>query len=218
VEYSTEFKLRILYSFLTVTARSAVYEYSREKSYKHALDLSKKYQQLANLDTLTQLSNRRDALSILTKERARLLRSKEPLSIVLCDVDYFKKINDRYGHNGGDAVLIALAKLFKDTIREQDYVARWGGEEFLFILPKTDADNANVLAEKLQNNLNRNPISYNKSQISVTVSMGIEQFNSSQSIDEVINKADKYLYQAKLSGRDQIFPKFEPTSNLKKYN
>jgi diguanylate cyclase (GGDEF)-like protein len=214
IEYSTEFKLRILYSFLTVTALSAVYEYSREKSYKHALDLSKKYQQLANLDTLTQLSNRRDALYILTKERARLLRSKEPLSIVLCDVDYFKKINDRYGHNGGDAVLIALAKLFKDTIREQDYVARWGGEEFLFILPKTDADNANVLAEKLQDNLNRNPINYNKSQINVTLSMGIEQFDSNQSIDEVINKADKYLYQAKHSGRNQIFPKFDSVSNI----
>jgi predicted signal transduction protein with EAL and GGDEF domain len=103
--YSTEFKLRLLYSFLTVTFLSALCEYSRERSYKHAIELTEKYQKLAHFDPLTQLSNRRDALFILKREHARLLRNKEPLSIILCDVDYFKKINDLYGHNAGDAVL-----------------------------------------------------------------------------------------------------------------
>lgn len=206
--YSPEFKLRLIYSFLTVTFLSALYEYSREQSYKHALELSKKYQQLAHFDPLTQLSNRRDALSILKREQARKTRSKETLSIILCDVDHFKKVNDLYGHNAGDAVLVDLAKIFSQSIRKQDSVARWGGEEFLFILPQTSAMSANVFAEKIQHSLQKHPVHYEGKTINVTVSMGIEQFNSRQSIDEVINNADRYLYQAKNSGRNQIFPKF----------
>jgi len=204
--YSTEFKLRLIYSFLTVTFLSALYEYSRQKSYNHALELSRKYQQLAHSDPLTKLSNRRDALSILKQEKARISRSQEPMSIILCDVDHFKKINDRYGHNAGDAVLIDLAKTFTHHIREQDCVARWGGEEFLFILPQTQAMNAKILAEKIQEKLQKHLVIYDGNEIKVTVSMGIEQLKKDQSIDEVINSADKYLYQAKNAGRNQIFP------------
>ena len=206
--YSNEFKLRLLYSFLTVTFLSALYEYSREKSYKHTLELSKKYQKLAHFDPLTQLSNRRDALYILKREQARILRNKEPLTIILCDVDHFKKINDEYGHNAGDAVLVELSKIFTLQIREQDCISRWGGEEFLFILPQTTAINANIFAEKIQKILQRHTVNFEDESIKVAVSMGIEQFNEVQSIDEAINNADKYLYQAKNAGRNQIFPKF----------
>jgi diguanylate cyclase (GGDEF)-like protein len=206
--YSTEFKFRLIYSFLTVTFLSALYEYARNKSYNETLELSKKYQQLAHYDPLTKLSNRRDALCILKREQARVIRNKEPLSIIICDVDHFKKINDQYGHNAGDAVLIDLAKIFTDNIRAQDCIARWGGEEFLFILPQTIAKNANIVAEKIQEKLQDYLVKYKHEKIKVTVSMGIEQFNDNQSIDEVINNADKYLYQAKNAGRNQIFPKF----------
>ncbi|WP_232771354.1 GGDEF domain-containing protein [Colwellia sp. 12G3] len=207
-EYSIEFKLRLLYSFLTVTFLSALYEYSREKSYKHALELSKKYQQLAHFDPLTQLSNRRGALSLLTQEKSRISRNQQPFSIILCDVDHFKKVNDQYGHNAGDAVLVELAKVFTKYTRDQDCIARWGGEEFIFILPQTLAENANIFAEKIQERLQEHVVNYKDEKIKVTVSMGIEQFNENQSIDEVINNADKYLYQAKNAGRNQIFPKF----------
>jgi len=205
--YSTEFKLRLLYSFLTVTFLSALYEYSREQSYKHTLELSKKYQRLAHFDPLTQLSNRRDALCLLKREQARILRNKEPLTIILCDVDHFKKINDKYGHNAGDAVLIELSKIFTQQIRKQDCISRWGGEEFLFILPQTNANNANIFAEKIQGILQKHIVHFEDEKIKVSVSMGIEQFSEVQSIDEVINNADKYLYQAKNAGRNQIFPK-----------
>lgn len=207
-EYTLGFKLRLLSSFLTVTFLSALYEYSRDRAYQHTLELSKKYQQLANFDPLTQLSNRRDALHILQREQARIIRNKEPLSIILCDVDHFKKINDQYGHNAGDAVLIDLAKIFTKNIRKQECIARWGGEEFLFILPKTPAINANIFAGKIQAILQDHLVNFEGKKIKVTVSLGIEQFNDNQSIDEVINNADKYLYQAKDAGRNQIFPKF----------
>jgi diguanylate cyclase (GGDEF)-like protein len=206
--YSTEFKLRLLYSFLTVTFISALYEHSREKSYKQALALSEKYLRLAHLDPLTQLSNRRDALSILKREQARMLRSKDPLSIILCDIDYFKKINDKFGHNAGDAVLIELADILTKIMREQDCLARWGGEEFLFILPQTKAKSANIFAEKIQEKLQDHLVSYENKLISIKVSMGIEQLKDNQTIDEAINNADKHLYQAKNAGRNQIFPKF----------
>jgi diguanylate cyclase (GGDEF)-like protein len=206
--YSTEFKFRLLSSFLTVTFLSALCEYSRNKSYQQTLELSKKYQQLANYDPLTQLSNRRDALFILKREQARTKRSREPFSIILCDVDHFKKINDQYGHNAGDKVLIEIAKIFTNSIREQDYVSRWGGEEFLFILPQTIPKNAHILAEKIQDRLKNHLVHYEREAIKVTVSMGIEQFHGNQSIDQIIKGADNYLYKAKNSGRNQIFPKF----------
>jgi diguanylate cyclase (GGDEF)-like protein len=207
-QYSLEFKLRLIYSFLTVTFLSALYEYSRDRAYHYTLELSQKYQQLAHMDSLTQLSNRRDALSILKREQSRAIRSKEALSVILCDVDYFKKINDLYGHNAGDAVLIELAKIFTQNIREQDCVARWGGEEFLFILPGTLAENAYQLAEKIQRNVQNNFVDFEGESISVTVSMGIEQSNGNRTIDEIVNSADKYLYQAKNSGRNKIYPKY----------
>ncbi|WP_229817285.1 GGDEF domain-containing protein [Thalassotalea profundi] len=205
--YSIEFKLRLIYSFLTVTFLSALYEYSRTQSFKRILELSNKYEQLANYDPLTQLSNRRDALHILQREQARILRNKEALSIILCDVDYFKKVNDQLGHNAGDAVLVELASLFTRSIREQDCVARWGGEEFLFILPQTSAQNAFVFAEKIKKQVQNHLIRYENNDINITVSMGVVQLHSDISIDEAINNADKHLYQAKNSGRNEVYPK-----------
>lgn len=208
IEYPTAFKLRLIYSFLTVTFLSALYEYSRAQAFNNTVELGKKYQLLAHLDSLTELSNRRDALFILKREQSRVIRNKEPLSIILCDVDFFKKVNDHYGHNAGDAVLIELAKIFTNTIREQDCVARWGGEEFLFILPQTTAKNAFQLAEKIQIAVENYLVEFEEQKIRVTVSMGIEQSNGDCSIDEIINNADKYLYQAKNAGRNSIFPKY----------
>ena len=95
----------------------------------------------------------------------------------------------------------------KPHIREQDCVARWGGEEFLFILPQTADQSANILAEKIKDKVQNHLVNYEGEKINVTVSMGIEQFNGNQSIDEIINNADKYLYKAKAAGRNQIFPK-----------
>ena len=171
--YEPEFILRLLYSFLTVTFLSALYEYSREQSYNHTLELSKKYRQLANVDPLTQLSNRRDALNILKHEQARVTRSKKPLSIMLCDIDFFKKVNDHYGHNAGDAVLVELSNTFLEATRKQDTVARWGGEEFLFILPETPLQNAFVIAEKIRNIVEDKLVHFEGNEIKVTVSIGM---------------------------------------------
>ncbi|WP_281557693.1 GGDEF domain-containing protein [Thalassomonas sp. RHCl1] len=204
--YPLEFKLRLLYSFITVSALSAYYEYARESSYLHTLELSRKYELLSRLDPLTQLSNRRDATNTLEHEQLRLARNAETLAIIICDVDYFKKINDSFGHSAGDYVLVELAKLFKHCSRGQDTIARWGGEEFLFILPQTNLSHAQDFAAKLHLALEQQQMCYQEQLIEVTLSMGISELKPEQSIQEAISIADKYLYQAKQAGRNQTFP------------
>jgi diguanylate cyclase (GGDEF)-like protein len=207
--YNPDYKLRVMLSFLTVTFLSTCYEYSTEQSKISILELNKQYEQLALYDPLTGLANRRCALQKLEFEKPRILRHNEPLSIIICDVDYFKRVNDCFGHNAGDAVLIKLAEIFTHLIRGQDMVARWGGEEFLFILPHTTAENATVVANKIHKILKEEIISFEEEAITVTVSMGITQMQANQDIDEAINSADKYLYLAKNSGRNQTFPRHE---------
>lgn len=202
--YPIEFKLRLIYSFLTVSFLTTLYEYTRDHALKKTLELKHKYQKLANFDPLTNLSNRRVAYDILKQEQSHLSRNKEKLSILICDVDEFKRVNDQYGHNAGDAVLIELAKLFNEQIREQDCVARWGGEEFLFILPQTSAKNAAIIAEKIRSKVENHVINYQEHNIQITISMGIAQFEMDAGIDEVINHADKCLYKAKDLGRNRI--------------
>jgi len=214
--YASAFKLRLIYAFMTVTFLSACYEYSREQSYKDTLELSKQYEQLAYTDQLTKLCNRRGALTKLELEQPRIARNKEPLSVILCDIDHFKRVNDQYGHSAGDAVLIRIGEIFTKLIREQDTIARWGGEEFLFILPQTPADNAAILAEKIHQALQNELVLFDDVSIAITVSMGIEQMNAHQAIDEVINHADKYLYEAKNAGRNQTRPTFDPIQNQEK--
>lgn len=204
--YPETFKLRLIYSFITIVFLSALYEYTREFSLKQTLELSRKYEQLAHIDPLTSLSNRRAALDILKREQSRIARNKAVFSVLICDVDKFKHINDKYGHNAGDAVLVELAKIFTEQIREQDMVSRWGGEEFLFILPQTKAKNAFVIAEKIRLKVAESPILYQNIDINLNVSIGIAQCESTSNIDELINRADNYLYQAKESGRNQTQP------------
>lgn len=208
VTYTEEFRLRLVFSFMTATFLSACYEYSREQSYESALRISKQYEQLAFFDQLTKLSNRRGAIQKMEFEQTSIARNNEPLSVILCDVDHFKRVNDQYGHNAGDAVLVRLGEIFTKLIRQQDTVARWGGEEFLFVLPQTTAENAAILAKKIHQVLREETIPFQDVNISITVSMGIEQMNANQAIDDVISRADKYLYQAKNAGRNRTFPVF----------
>ncbi len=201
-EYTLHFKTRLLLSFLTITFLAAFYEYSREDSFQQALEISKEFEKLAKLDPLTKLSNRRDALEKLTYEYSRMERTKEPLSILLCDLDHFKAVNDNYGHPAGDKLLQEISLQFKSCIRAQDTVSRWGGEEFLFILPQTDAQQAIQLSEKLHQCLRSLSVSYQAHQISCTISIGACEISPEKSISEVLQLADNALYQAKDQGRN----------------
>ncbi|WP_445772584.1 GGDEF domain-containing protein [Shewanella sp.] len=204
--YTNEFKVRLFISFLTLSFLSALYEYSRMLAFKNAIEISKQFQQLAMRDPLTKLANRRNAAAILEQEKARLQRNNEPLSVLLCDLDHFKAVNDKYGHNAGDMVLTELSALFTEQVRKQDCVARWGGEEFLIILPQTSSEQANIIAEKIRSSVEQHTVNFLSQQIKTTISIGISQLSEDQSIDELINTADKCLYQAKTLGRNRVYP------------
>lgn len=204
-QYQLDFKLRLIYSFLTVSALSAFYEYSRESSFRSMQEISEKFEALSKLDPLTQLSNRRDATNIIEYEQRKLARNQTTLSLIICDVDNFKNVNDQFGHDVGDCVLIELAHIFKKCIRTQDTVARWGGEEFLFILPDTSSDQAIIMAKKIHKAIeNSNPL-FESQTVATTVSMGLSTITNDKDIELAITTADKNLYKAKRNGKNRTY-------------
>ncbi|MDP5032002.1 MAG: diguanylate cyclase [Paraglaciecola sp.] len=201
--YSFEFKSRLLYSFLTVSLLFAFYEYSRQKSYKQSLQISRKFENQARVDLLSGLLNRRGMSEVLEAEFSRAIRHKKELSLIMCDIDHFKIINDQSGHQIGDQVIEQIAQTFKTALRQHDNVARWGGEEYLFLLPETNEQQAFIIAEKLRTTIAEKHFYDNGRPFNVTVSMGVYQVNQSDSINHAITLADKGLYLAKNSGRNR---------------
>lgn len=204
--YSSEFKFRLMFSFLSVTFLSAYYEYSRQRSFEFMHKISMKFEQMAKYDPLTQLPNRREAMDKLEYEYRRIERNLSPVALILCDVDHFKKVNDIHGNAGGDEVLIKIARLFRKIIRKQDTVVRWGGEEFLFILPQTNSTQALIVAKKLRDNLASHDVIVNDRKVELTLSMGISEVNVKTTIDDAIKHADNYREKAKENGRNQFQP------------
>ncbi|MCA1903845.1 MAG: diguanylate cyclase [Cyanobacteria bacterium KgW148] len=173
---------------------------------RHAND---QLQRLAMIDGLTQVSNRRFFDERLDQEWRRLARSGEPLSLILCDVDYFKKYNDTYGHLAGDACLQQVAKALQLAVkRPADVVARYGGEEFVIILPETGAAGALHVADQILRQVSSLRIPHRSSDIAdhVTVSVGVA--TTIPSLDTVpsqlVQKADESLYNAKQNGRNRV--------------
>ncbi|MEH2347127.1 MAG: PleD family two-component system response regulator [Nostoc sp.] len=166
-------------------------------------------QRLVTIDGLTEVANRRRFEEYLNQEWQRLKREQRPLSLILCDVDFFKLYNDTYGHREGDRCLQEIAKAIKDIIkRPSDLVARYGGEEFAVILPNTDTEGATHVADKICHAVRTLAIPHKNSQVSphVTISVGftteIPQLDSD--LEEMIAAADRALYQAKAAGRDRF--------------
>lgn len=158
-------------------------------------------------DELTALPNRAYLFKTLNNELARARRYLRSLSIVMLDLDNFKSINDTYGHLFGDKVLIKIAGILREGIRRQDIVGRYGGEEFLIILPETTGEEAVVFMERSRRTVAEIPYKGDSgsSPFSVTISAGITEFTTDDhSIEDLIGRADRALYKAKENGRDQV--------------
>jgi len=160
----------------------------------------------ADHDGLTQLHNRRHFDTRLREELDRHGRYSMPLTLMMLDIDYFKQINDRFGHQAGDAVLRELASVLRETIRTTDYCARYGGEEFVAILPHTDEQQARVLAERLRKNIESRVFRHHGKTIQATVSIGLTGFKPGALTprDELVREADAALYLAKANGRNVV--------------
>jgi diguanylate cyclase (GGDEF)-like protein len=158
-------------------------------------------------DGLTALPNRAYLFKALDNELARARRYRRDLSVVMLDLDHFKSVNDTYGHLFGDKVLIKLAGTLREEIRRQDILGRYGGEEFLIILPETAGEAAAALMERCRWKVAEIPYDEDSgsSPVSVTISAGIAEFNpDDHSIEDLIGRADRALYKAKENGRDQV--------------
>jgi diguanylate cyclase (GGDEF)-like protein len=165
------------------------------------LNLANKLKQKAITDKLTGLLNRTVFYEILKKEINKSLRYNRNLSLAMIDIDYFKSINDTYGHDIGDMVLKELSKIIKENIRQSDYAFRWGGEEFIVAMPETSIEGAEKLAEKLRIAVKEHK--FYKVNF-VTISVGVAEFFKNETIDELIKRADEALYASKEGGRNLV--------------
>jgi len=161
---------------------------------------------MATHDGLTGVLNRKAFEERLTAEVARAGRYELPLSLAMLDIDFFKKVNDTYGHQAGDACLVHVAGLARTETRESDIVARYGGEEFVIVMPHTRIEDARLLAERLRRRVEASRIESGGNTIACTVSIGIAGSDGSQPIDAkaLLGQADAALYRAKDSGRNRV--------------
>ncbi len=169
----------------------------------YVLQMNEKLKLIASTDKLTGLFNRNKFYEIISNEIERAKRYNRPLSLIIFDIDHFKKINDTFGHNIGDYVLKTIATIIKKNIRKNDTPFRWGGEEFIVLTPETDINGAATFAEKLREAVEN--YKFDKV-VKVTISLGVAQYDpkKDKDIDSLINRADEALYKSKESGRNRV--------------
>jgi diguanylate cyclase (GGDEF)-like protein len=167
---------------------------------------NKRLWELSTVDVLTGLFNRRYFMESLEREVDRSRRYKTPLTFIMMDIDFFKKLNDNHGHQAGDDVLKSVGATIKESVRTSDIPGRYGGEEFCVILPETDLDGAILLADRLNEAIRNTPIETVAGTLGCTVSVGVSCFSCLEEPTgaELIHVADTALYEAKESGRDRV--------------
>ena len=177
-------------------------EYSKTLEEKVA-ERTRELERTAKTDPLTKLWNRRGMMELMEIEKAKIRRSKKPFSFIMADVDHFKNINDTFGHQVGDEILKQLAQVLKKVPRGQDVFARWGGEEFLGVLPETGLGGALNLAEKLRVHFESLNFTFKGQSVPTTMSFGVTTFQPGETLDQGIKRADDGLYEAKKSASNK---------------
>jgi len=165
------------------------------------LEHIKVLQDKASRDSLTKLFNRGKFDDVLTQEISLANTAQTPLSVIFLDIDHFKAVNDTYGHNIGDSVLVELAKVLTETTRNGDFIARWGGEEFIITLQSTTILRASVIAEKIRENVEQYNFLIGGNQ---TISLGVSEYIFNESKESLLKRVDNALYEAKDKGRNRV--------------
>ena len=200
----TEVIVRVKTHIELKKAREKIKQFAMEmeRKNKELKLLLKEVKQTAMTDFLTGVSNRRNAVIMMQEELSRINRNEKPFSLIIIDVDNFKKINDSYGHECGDYVLKRIAKLICSSLRKYDMLARWGGEEFLVMLPGTNLSNARTVVQKLILCVRNSPFNYKEFSFHVTITAGIAQYRNMENLDSLIKRADQAMYIGKKNGKD----------------
>jgi len=167
------------------------------------VELNRSLDLATRVDPMTGLANRRHIKEKVEQEYSRAQRHKRTFSIILADIDGFKKINDIYGYNAGDDVLVEISRVFRGCVRQEDVCARWGGEEFLILLPETTLEGALAVAQKIHESVAMTEFKAHKPGIRTTISIGLSEYKPGQSAFECVTRADHALQQAKKTGKNR---------------
>lgn len=159
---------------------------------------------MTRIDPMTGLANRRDIMEKMERELRRSERHHRAFSVMLVDLDNFKLVNEAYGYNDGDDVLVEVARVLMGCVRSEDVCARWGGEEFLFLLTETNIEGALTLARKVLESISMTEFKANRPGIRITASIGLCEYQAGQTIHDCIERADQALRQAKQGGKDRF--------------
>jgi len=193
-----EFRVEERTKELVELTRKLVGEISERKQVEERLERT------ATSDPLTGVMNRRAMLEQLRYQLVRHQRNKIPFVILAIDIDHFKNINDTYGHDIGDQMLMAVADGLLSSTRSQDLISRWGGEEFLILLPDTKLQGGSIAAEKIRSRVAEEVFKSNGHRLRLTLSFGVAEYKHGQTIDMCIKDADTALYRAKNQGRNRV--------------
>jgi diguanylate cyclase (GGDEF)-like protein len=159
---------------------------------------------MAYTDPLTQTHNRAAFNDSIKREMSLAARNNKSLSLIFFDIDHFKTINDTYGHDCGDTTLSLGAKWIKESLRDSDIIFRYGGEEFVILLSDTDANGAELLAERIRASIENHTIAYGMETVKITASLGVSTLRENDTIESFVQRADKAMYIAKNKGRNQV--------------
>ena len=200
-------QILFMFNLLLSSAILVVISFSSEaeKALAHLeiYSANQKLMTLANTDPLTNLLNRRIMMTYIEKEKEKVDQGGKSFSLIMMDVDNFKQINDEYGHDAGDFVLLKLGELIRAGVRANDLISRWGGDEFLIMLLETELNNCEIVAEKIRLRVVNSPFIYQDFEIPVTITLGISICDRESGVGNSLRKADLALYKGKQEGKNR---------------
>ena len=194
---------RIIDSYKELLDLTEILDAENRRIKSQLQDLSRSLELTTRIDLMTGLANRRDILGKIEQEFSRTQRHNRVFSVIIADIDDFKLVNENFGFNCGDEVLVEIANLFKVCIRSEDICSRWSGEQFLLLLPETGLEGAESVASKICQTISMTEFRVNKPGIRVTVSLGVSEYKNGDTLFQCISRADKALLQSKSSGKNR---------------
>lgn len=203
-QYELHLLTRFVITSISVYLLTIIYEKSRAITYKKLLKLNSEFAEASRTDYLTHIYNRRGGQELLKEQYSNALAKREQMAILICDIDHFKQINDNYGHEFGDQVLQKVTAAIGETLRGDDIIARWGGEEFLIILPDTEITACRRIAERIRAAVEKIKFYCNQSRLTTTISIGGKPLTWNLNLKELLAQADTNLYHAKRTGRNRV--------------
>ena len=196
--------LNVFVAFATFAAVALYYQVTTNEVEQKLREVNARLDEMARTDPLTELHNRRTIVERMDEEENHSQKSGQKYSIIMADIDHFKSFNDRYGHSFGDQILVSIADLLKSATRAEDVVARWGGEEFLVLLPDTAGEEASEVADRMRMVISQTPLYMEGREIHLSMTFGVAECITDGGIHECIERADQALYKGKGNGRNQV--------------